>query len=190
MADRSLEWKTLTSTVTYECPGFRIRQDRVHLPDGTETTFDYLEDDESVVIIPFTPDNDLVVIEEWRQAVDRVSFGFPAGGAEPDDTDITVTAHRELAEETGYTTDELSHLITVEPANGISNATHHYFVAHECEETTVPNHDHNESIRVRMTSLARLRSQIAAGEIRDGRTVLGVLYYDLQSATSLTDHSP
>lgn len=183
MAESSLRWETISSNITYDCPGFVIRQDRVELPNGTTTTFDYLEDNPSVVIIPFTTDNNVVVINEWRHAVNRVSYGFPAGGAEPTDRNITNTAHRELTEETGYTTDDLTHLITVEPANGISNATHHYFLAYNCHQTTEPNHDHNESIQVTTTTLSELTSQIKTGQIKDGRTVLGVLYYTLIADT-------
>lgn len=178
MSEDSLRWETLDTTVPYRCEGFDIRRDRVRLPDGSETAYDYLVDEPSVVVIPFTSSGDVVVIDEWRQAVDGVRRGFPAGGIEGSDDSLAAAAHRELEEETGYVADTVEPLTTVEPANGIANAVHHYFVASDCVRNGSQRLDHDESIRVDRTDLDRLREQVADGTIRDGRTVLGLLYYD------------
>ena len=177
--DEELAWETIGSSIAYTCPGFDIRRDTVRLPDGTETDFDYLVDDESVVVVPFTPDGEVVVIEEWRQAVGRACLGFPAGGVEPEDADPAAAARRELAEETGYVAGSVEPLVSVEPANGIANARHHYFVARGCTPDADQDLDHNESIRVSTTTLEALERDVAGGAIDDGRTVLGTLYYRL-----------
>lgn len=179
MTGESLAWETIRSETTYSCPGFDILRDEVSLPDGSRTTFDYLVDEESVVIIPFTEANELVLIDEWRQAVSRVSRGFPAGGVEEYDASLADAASRELTEETGYTAAAIDYLLTVEPANGISNAVHHYFVANGCVDDGERNLDENESIRVRTSTFEELWKSVQSGEIRDGRTVLGVFYYVL-----------
>ncbi|MFB6180209.1 MAG: NUDIX hydrolase [Halorientalis sp.] len=174
----SLAWETLYGETAYMCPGFDIQHERVRMPDGTETDFDYLSESESVVVIPFTPDGEVVLIEEWRQAVKRVNRGFPAGGVEASDADeLATTARRELEEETGYEAETVEHLTTVEPANGISDAVFHYFVAEGCEPTSEQDLDHNESIRVTTTDFEDLRTAVRDDEMRDGRTALGVLYY-------------
>jgi ADP-ribose pyrophosphatase len=173
-----LAWETLYGETAYMCPGFDIQHERVRLPDGTETDFDYLSESESVVVIPFTPDGDVVVIEEWRQAVKRVNRGFPAGGVEADDADdLATTARRELEEETGYRAETVTHLTSVEPANGISDAVFHYFVAEGCEPSGEQDLDHNESIQVTTTEFEDLRAAVRDDEMRDGRTAMGVLYY-------------
>ncbi|WP_458188110.1 NUDIX hydrolase [Haladaptatus sp. NG-WS-4] len=176
--DHPLAWETLDSGVAYTCPGFDVRNEDVRLPDGTETDFDYLSEPESVVVLPFTEDGDVVIIEEWRQAVSRVSRGLPVGGVEPEDDDLEAAAHRELTEETGYEADSVGHLTTVEPANGIADSVLHYFVAHDCTPTGEQELDHNESIRPETTTLDVLREEIAADGVFDGRTALGVLYYE------------
>ncbi|WP_231185255.1 NUDIX hydrolase [Haladaptatus sp. DYF46] len=174
-----LAWETLESGVAYSCPGFDVRNEEVRLPDGTETDFDYLTEPESVVVLPFTEDGDVVVIEEWRQAVSRISRGLPVGGVEPDDEELAAAARRELVEETGYEAARVRHLTTVEPANGFADSLHHFFVAYGCVPSGEQELDYNESIRSRTTTFEALREEIAADGVYDGRTVLGVLYYEL-----------
>ncbi|WP_339104712.1 NUDIX hydrolase [Haloterrigena salinisoli] len=177
-----LAWETRDRQIAYTCPGFDVVNERVRLPDGTETEFDYLSEPASVCVLPFTPDGDVVCIEEWRQAVDRVNRGLPVGGTEPDDDDLEAAARRELAEETGHEADRLEPLVTVEPANGIADSVLHFFVAHGCRPTAEQRLDHNESIRVAPTAFEELLEAVRDGEIRDGRTVLAMSYYQLFAA--------
>jgi len=177
-SDDPLAWETLDSATAYDCPGFSIRHEDVRLPDGTETDFDYLVDEPAVVVLPFTPDGDVVVIEEWRQAVKRVNRGLPAGGVEDVDDDLREAAHRELTEETGYVADRVEHLTSIEPANGISDAIHHYYVAHDCTPDGDQQLDFNESIRVDTTTLDALKNDLRNGDVDDGRSALGLLFYE------------
>lgn len=179
MTTDPLSWKTLDRQVAYSCPGFDVVNECVQLPDGTETEFDYLSEPPSVCVLPFTPDGDVVCIDEWRQAVSRVSHGLPVGGVEPVDDDLEAAARRELAEETGYEAGELESLVTVEPANGIADAVLHFFVARGCRPTAKQRLDHNESIRPTTTPFDDLLEAIRDGDVRDGRTVLAVSYYRL-----------
>jgi ADP-ribose pyrophosphatase len=179
MTEDALAWETTNREVAYQCPGFDIVHDDVTLPDGTETDFDYLADDPAVVVLAFTPDGEVVLVEEWRQAVERVNLALPAGGVEDEDVDLTTAAHRELAEETGYEADSMERLGEFEPANGISDAVFHYFVARDCEPTADQDLDFDESIRVTTRSYDDLLEDVLAGDIRDGRTALGALRYEL-----------
>jgi ADP-ribose pyrophosphatase len=172
-----LAWETLSSETAYTCPGFDVVQEDVRLPDGTETDFDYLSEPPAVVILPFTRDGDVVIIEEWRQAVDRVNRGLPAGTTEPDDDDFAAAARRELAEETGYGADRIEHLETVEPANGVANAVHHHYIAHGCTPTGEQELDHDETIRVSTVPFDEVYADVLAGDVRDGRMALAVLTY-------------
>jgi len=177
-----LAWETRASATDYSCPGFDVVRDDVRLPDGTETEFHYASEPPSVVVLPFTPAGDVVVIEEWRQAVDRVNYGLPAGGLEDEDTDPVAAARRELTEETGYEAGPIEQLATYEPANGLFDSVFHYVLARDCEPTGEQDLDHNESIRVDTTTVSDLRNRALSGALRDGRSALGILQYALQRA--------
>ncbi|SEH50469.1 ADP-ribose pyrophosphatase [Halopenitus malekzadehii] len=185
----ALAWETGGTRIDYTCPGFDVRADDVRFPDGTTDEYHYVDESPAVVVLPFTSAGDVVVIDEWRQAVDRVNHGLPAGTVEPDDADgpkaagtndLETAAARELAEETGYAAQGgFEHLITVEPTNGIADSVHHHFIARDCEPTAERNLDHNESIAVDVVDYDDLLAAVVDGDCRDGRTVTAVLQYEL-----------
>lgn len=179
-ANEALAWETTESAVVYSCPGFDVNHDEVRYPDGTAGEFDYVAEPPAVVVLPFTPDGEVVVIEEWRQAVGRVNRGLPAGTREPDDADLASAARRELREETGYRAETLRHRFTVEPANGIANSVHHHFVATGCTPAGGQRLDHDEHIRVETTSIDELVAAIGDDDLRDGRAVTAVLYHVIE----------
>ncbi|MFB6105313.1 MAG: NUDIX hydrolase [Halobacteriaceae archaeon] len=166
-------WETLATTRRLSTRDFDVFEDRVRLPDGTETTVTHLREPPAVVILPFTPDGSVVLVAEWRHAVGRTSHGLPAGSIE-DAESITDAAHRELAEETGYDASDVEVVQTVEPANGVSDARHHHVLARDCTPTASQDLDADETISVDTRDWEELVAAVRAGDIVDGRTVLGV----------------
>jgi ADP-ribose pyrophosphatase len=185
MADDSdLAWETLGAQTVYACEGFDVVNEDVQFPSGGIAGFDYVAEGESVVVLPFTADGEVVVVDEWRHPVRRVNRGLPAGGVEPGDDDPRDAVARELEEETGYEPGDVEHLTTVEPANGFADAVFHYFVARDCTPTGARQLDYNETIEVATTTFDDLLAAAREDELRDGRTMLGVLYYALFEGSS------
>ncbi len=79
----------------------------------------------------------------------------------------------------GDEADTLRYLFAVEPANGLLDSVHHYYLARGCEPTAERDLDFNESIRVEVTDYDDLLAAVLDGTIRDGRTVVGVTRYEL-----------
>ena len=175
MTDR---WETVERTTAYGCDGFDIVSEDVRLPDGERAAFDYLSESESVVVLPFTEEGEVVVIDEWRHAVKRRNRGIPAGSVESSEG-LGRAARRELREETGYAAGTLEHMTTVEPANGFSDALFHYFVARDCSDTTRQDLDTDETIEVETATFESLLARTRDDDLRDGRTAFAVVYYAL-----------
>jgi ADP-ribose pyrophosphatase len=172
-------WETLGAQTVYTCEGFDVVNEDVQFPTGTIAGFDYVAEGESVVVLPFTTDGAVVVIDEWRQPVRRVNRGLPAGSIEPADDQPCDAVDRELAEETGFEAGTVEHLTTVEPTNGFADAVFHYFVARDCTPTATQRLDYNETIEVETTTFDALVEAARDDDLRDGRSMLGVLYYAL-----------
>ena len=180
MPTEDLTWETLDTTIDYRCPGFDVRRDEVQFPAGDTDDFHYVDEPPAIVVLPFTPDGEVVVIDEWRQAVGRTNRGIPAGTIESTDADdLTRAAARELAEETGYEAAAFEPLTTVEPTNGMANAVHHHVLATGCTPTAERDLDHNESIAVETVPYDDLLAAVLDDGLRDGRAVTAVLWYEL-----------
>jgi ADP-ribose pyrophosphatase len=176
MDEETLAWETTESRVAYRCPGFDVVHDDVRLPDGTETDYDYVSEPPAVVVLPFTPDGDVVLIEEWRQAVGRTNRGLPAGTMEAGE-EREAAARRELREETGYEADAVEWLTAAEPANGVTDSVHNYVRAEGCTPTAEQDLDGDETIRVTTAGWDSLYREAVDGDLRDGRAPTAVLLH-------------
>ncbi|MFB6111792.1 MAG: NUDIX hydrolase [Halobacteriaceae archaeon] len=164
---------TVASEVVYETPSFDVVQDRYRDADGEHRESTYVTESPAVVIYPYTPAGEVVVVEEWRQAVGRVNRGLPAGSMEGDEGPLEA-AQRELREETGYEPAELEHFLSVEPMNGLADTVHHHVVAWGCTETASQDLDPDEVIEPATVPEEALRAALASGDLRDGRTAMAV----------------
>jgi len=176
--DAALRWGQVGGEVVFECPGFDVQRDDVRLPGGAEAEYHHVVEPHAVVVLPFSPEGDVVTIAEWRQAVGRVNHGLPAGSMEGEES-VEVAARRELREETGHEAESVRVVGAVEPANGVSDAVHHHVVARGCTPTASQDLDHNESIRVEMRDYDDLLAAAVDGELRDGRAVTALLRHEL-----------
>lgn len=163
----------LESQTVFQSADFAVTRDRVRDPDGSDRRTEYITEPPAVVIYPYTPDGDVVVVDEWRHPVGRVNRGLPAGSVEDEET-AEAAAKRELREETGYEAATVERYFTVEPANGLSDAVHHHVVAYGCEPTATQSLDADEAIEPTTVAESALRDALETGELRDGRTALAV----------------
>jgi len=156
-------WELLHTDYPYSHPMFRLRRDRLNLPNGSESVFTYVEKGPAVFIIPVTPEGEIVLIRQFRYIADRWSWEIPAGGSHDfDGEDLADLARRELWEEIGGTTKALRHLGTFCGASGVLNQTFHVYLA---EDVQISNQhlEATEVIEVHPMSLNK-----ALGLMRDG----------------------
>ncbi|ALV07455.1 NUDIX domain-containing protein [Roseateles depolymerans] len=86
----------------------QVSRDRVQLPNGRESTREYIHHPGAAVIVPILEDGRLLLERQYRYPMGRVMLEFPAGKLDPDEPPL-VCAQRELLEETGYRATEWAH---------------------------------------------------------------------------------
>lgn len=165
--------ETLSSETVYEARDFSVIEDTLQTPAGERYAIEYISEPPAVVVYPYTPDGEVVVIDEWRQPVGRTSRSLPVGSLQ-DGEDIEAGARRELREETGYEAADVEHVRTVEPANGLSDAIHHHVVAFGCTPSGDQALDDDEHIEATTVPEEALQEALATGDLRDGRTALAI----------------
>jgi ADP-ribose diphosphatase len=175
VARKHQKLKVLSSKQMYEGRVFGVRRDHVIEPSGVEATRDIVTHSGSVVVLPVFADGRILLIRQYRYATGMFLWELVAGRKDPGETFLRA-AHRELAEETGYTAKRLQKLIDVFPTPGFVAERMVIFLAAGLEEGKArPEED--EKIEQRVFRLAEAEQWIRAGKIRDAKSVAGILYY-------------
>jgi 8-oxo-dGTP pyrophosphatase MutT (NUDIX family) len=128
-------WKTVSSRTAYQNPWIRVREDQVIRPDGKPGIYGVVEIRPSVGIVALNARDEVVLVGQWRYALDRHAWEIPRGGSTPGETDMLLAAQRELAEETGVKAANWQVLGPVDVCNGVANDIQTLFLATELSET-------------------------------------------------------
>lgn len=162
-----LVWRRERSERAADFRAFSVRRDwNVSPRDGEVRDFYVLEMPDWVQVVPVTPEGRLVLVEQFRQGVRRVTLEFPAGVMEPGEEPV-VAAARELAEETGYRGGE-AEVIGELDANTALQSNRLFIVLIEgCCATGERDQDVGEVIRTREVEPAEVDALIGASRFRD-----------------------
>jgi 8-oxo-dGTP pyrophosphatase MutT (NUDIX family) len=128
-------WKTTSSRVTYQNPWVVVREDEVLRPDGSPGLYGVIEIRPSIGVVAINERDEVVLVGQWRYAVNRYSWEIPRGGSDPGETDMQVAAARELAEEAGVKAQHWRLLSEVDVCNGVTNDMQSLFLATGLSET-------------------------------------------------------
>ena len=131
-------WKIHQSALAFDNPWMKVRKDSVELPNGKmiDDYFLWLEGDVAFVV-PVTPDGKFLLVRQYKHGVGQPIIEFPAGMVDPGELPVHA-AHRELAEETGYTTPALSLIGKLVNSPTKVVGLHYVYLAEHAEQTTLP----------------------------------------------------
>jgi ADP-ribose pyrophosphatase len=155
---------------------FAVVERTVAKPGGQVATLQYVRHFGSVAILPILGDGRVCLIRNRRLTVDQVLIEIPAGTREPDEPPLT-TAHRELAEETGYRAARMDELMVYYPSPGILSERMYVYVARDLTAGDTAR-EANEEIDNYVVSWDEALAMVDRGEIDDGKTILALLAYD------------
>ena len=154
-----------------------VRCDRVALPDGKESTREYIVHQGAAVVIPVLDNGDLLFERQFRYPLGKALLELPAGKIDPGE-DVLVTAQRELLEETGYVADTWEYLGVMHPCIGYSDERIEIFRASGLRNVGAQALDHNEFLEIVEISPNEARQAVWDGRITDAKTITALFWLD------------
>lgn len=171
-----LAWEEVSTDHIVQDEWIDFRRSDYRFPDGRVLGpfYSYSRRDYVVIVASDTEGNYLCV-RQFRQGIRRVTTEFPAGGIErtdgrgygPHDSsaeDALAAAKRELLEETGYESEEWSHLLTLPSNATLADNTAYLFEARNCRKVAGQSLDETEFLHVRKCGAREIEEKIASGE--------------------------
>ncbi|QLD13030.1 tetratricopeptide repeat protein [Microbacterium oleivorans] len=181
MTDQAQPWSRVGSETAYQ--GYvRVRRDRYRLPDGSESDWDVVEIGDTVIVVAFTPDDTVVLFDQYRVGPARILGELPGGLIDPGE-DAVAAGIRELLEETGYHAGPVFHAGS-EWAAANGTRRRHVLVAADCVLVAAPTWGEHESGRVRTIAAPVLLDHLTAGELSDGGSAVRGLHAFARAAVS------
>lgn len=173
MSNPNLREETIESTEAFSGRLVKLRVDRVRLPNGHETTREIVVHRGAVTAVPLIDTDTIVMIRQYRQAAGEVLMEIPAGTLDPGEDPLTCV-EREMREEIGYHAEKITPMFRSYLAPGYSSEMLHTFLAEELVSGEAHN-EPDEFIQVVEVKMADAIELIRSGEIKDAKTICGIL---------------
>lgn len=164
-----LKEKQISRKNIYECPVFKVFEDKVELPNGNVSTRNIINHRGGVCIAAQKENGNFLLVKQFRYVYDEVILELPAGKKELNEEPLE-TAKRELIEETGYKGNYFKYMGKFYPTCGYTNEVIDLYFAKDLEY--VGQHlDEDEFLNVTEMSLEKIIQQCNDGTIVDGKTM-------------------
>ena len=164
---------TVSSDLIYTGKTIQLRVDTVEVPNKGYQKREIIEHNGAVAIVAITEDNKIVLVKQYRKAIEQFLYELPAGKVEIGETPLDC-AIRELKEETGYSVDSLKLIHKYYTTPGFSNQLVFIYLA----KGLTPGEsklDEDEFLEVHEIDKDEVYNMIARNEIEDAKTSIGML---------------
>lgn len=156
----------------------KLRVDEVLLPNGRKSTREIVEHPGAVAIVAITDDDEVLMVRQYRKAVERELLEIPAGKLEKGESKEECVK-RELMEETGYYPNELKYLLSFYTSPGFSDEIIHLFLGKKLIKEA-KDADFDEYIQAEKVPFKEALNKIKSREIVDSKTITGLLLASLE----------
>lgn len=167
--------RRLARDLKYQGAILKMYQDTVEV-NGHQAKWDFIHHNGAAAVVAVTKEGKLLMVRQYRNALDRYTLEIPAGALDYPEEPKIQCAYRELEEETGFKTDKLEYLISINTTIAFCDEAIDVFLARDL----IPSRQHldpDESIEVEEWELKDLMELIYAGKMTDGKTVASILAY-------------
>lgn len=157
-------------------PWLKLRQDRVQIEGGPEIDYIYRESRGAVLIVPVMPDGNMVLIKQYRYAVDDWCMEIPAGGLhDREGVAAEDVAREELHEEAGATCEALVLISSTYSNNSTTDEVMHTYLATGVALHEYVQYEPTEQIEVVVMPAAQAIEMARSGEMKDALSALAIL---------------
>jgi ADP-ribose pyrophosphatase len=164
--DDKLRWKTLSSEYLFDDVWLRARKDRCVRPDGKIIDPYYvIEYPQWATGVGITESNEVVLVKQYRQALQVVCMEIPGGCIDAEDANPEAAIRREFIEETGYTFSSVAYLGKTSPNPSTNANWMHMFLLTGGKLTHPQSLDENEEIEVYVVPMQEFVDMALKGEI-------------------------
>ena len=167
---------TLSSETVYQGRLLQVNCDRVRLPNGGESTREYIVHPGAVVILPIFENGDILLERQHRYPLHRDFIEFPAGKIDAGENDLDC-GKRELREETGYEARDWMHVTTLYPCIGYANERLEFYRAQQLIHVGHAR-DADEFMELMRIPFAEAMDWLKSGKICETKTVVGLFWLE------------
>jgi ADP-ribose pyrophosphatase len=165
----------LSSRTAFSGRIFSVDVDRVRMPHGREVSLEVVRHPESVVLLPMPDADHVILVRQYRYAVDRWLWELPAGSVDSGE-DPERAAARECHEEIGLIPGRVKLLAALLPTPGYCDEKMNFFLLESLmEPECAAEQDEDEVIETRSFTIEEARLLVRAGEIVDMKTAVGLM---------------
>lgn len=187
--EQDLTWKEVSTEHIVQDEWIDFRKSVYRFPDGSEfgPYYSYSRRD-YVVIVASDCDGNYLCVRQFRQGIGEVTTEFPAGGLERSDgkeyragskdtpsEDALTAAKRELSEETGYSSEQWTHLLTIPSHATMGDNFAHVYRAENCRKVGGQDLDATEFLNVELHTEQEIRELIRTGGFQQAVHVMAWL---------------
>ncbi|MDD6572746.1 MAG: NUDIX hydrolase [Thermoflexaceae bacterium] len=169
-------FERLDRELVYKGSILDVYQDSVKVPNGNIAKWDFIKHKGAAAVLPVTDEGKIVMVKQYRNAIDRDSLEIPAGGRNGADEPTIVAAARELEEETGYKSEDLELLLSTVPAIAYSSEVIDIYIARNLKPSR-QHLDEDEFVDVCEYTLDELCEMIYSCKIQDSKTIAAIMTY-------------
>jgi ADP-ribose diphosphatase len=173
-------WQKLSSKPLGDYRIFTVRSDEKVSPrTGQRHDFYIIDSVDWVNVLAVTPDEQLVMVEQYRHGTNTVELEIPGGIMDASETSPVETGLRELREETGYEGEKARLLGNVFANPAIMSNTCHTVIVENCVLKHAVEFDSGEDLITRLVPVAEIPQMVVAGKIRHPLVMVALYYFDL-----------
>jgi ADP-ribose diphosphatase len=165
--------RVLATRRVYEGKVLSLDVDEVEEPGGVRAVREVVRHRGSVAALPVHEDGRVVLVRQYRYAVDASVWELPAGRLDPGES-VEEAARREMEEEVGLRPRRLEALAVFYTTPGFCDEVMHLFRATGLQSVT-PRPEADERIEAHAFTLEEAREMIRRGDVREGKTLVALL---------------